>query len=131
MTVQLLVQDGTGEMELAGVREELLALGRALAGPGGEVGLSRPADPAPYSSSLEAIRWEDAEGPVIVGVPDGAAYAEINGGRESRRILAANIEDFAREADPSEHLHLEYFPEHVYLAPESQMLIVAFLAETS
>jgi hypothetical protein len=44
-------------------------------------------------------------------------------------LLAENVEGFASEADRSEHLHVDYFPGHDYLAQESDSLVVAIDAD--
>ncbi|WP_162890399.1 Imm32 family immunity protein [Streptomyces olivoreticuli] len=49
--------------------------------------------------------------------------------REPRwlEVLGENIEQFGAKSLPSDHLHIEYFPDHYYLAPDSTSLVVCLL----
>ncbi|MFD4524441.1 hypothetical protein ACFWP7_11095 [Streptomyces sp. NPDC058470] len=55
---------------------------------------------------------------------DGEALV-VEGGPQSLSLLAENIESFALEADQSDHLHVDYFPQHDYLVEGSSSLVVA------
>jgi hypothetical protein len=50
----------------------------------------------------------------------------ISGDNSKRSVLSKNLRGFAEAGSEDEHLHVEYFPNHFYLAPESAPLIFAF-----
>ncbi|MGW8781359.1 Imm32 family immunity protein [Streptomyces sp. NPDC055796] len=123
--LNVLVSDATGELALSGSRAELYAFGRQVRGGLGETGLSHVADPAPYSRSLTRALFRQAdEAEAVISVLEDGETLEVRGGPEALAHLAANIEGFAQDGDPTGHLHLEY-PGHDYLAEESDPLVVA------
>ncbi|MFD5512122.1 hypothetical protein ACFWIB_30740 [Streptomyces sp. NPDC127051] len=122
--LNVLVSDATGELALSGSRAELYAFGRQVRGGLGETGLSHVADPAPYSRSLTRVVFRQADAEAVISVLADGETLEVRGGPEALAYLAANIEGFAQDGDPTGHLHLEY-PGHDYLAEESDPLVVA------
>ncbi|MFB7781812.1 hypothetical protein ACFC1D_03710 [Streptomyces vinaceus] len=126
----VLVSDATGELELSGSRAELYAFGRQVRAGLGETALSHVADPAPYSRSLSRVTFGQAETAAVIAVLADGETLEVRGGPEALAVLATNIEGFAQESDPSDHLHLEY-PGHAYLSEESDPLVLAFDREST
>lgn len=49
----------------------------------------------------------------------------IRGGGESMAVLAANFKGFAEDGIPGEHMHIEYLPDHYYLAEGAEPLVLA------
>jgi hypothetical protein len=125
--LSLVRSDVTGEMELRGSRAQLEALAVRLRGGGsGSVPLERVADPSPYDRSLSRVVIHEGTGRVDVSLMSDGQSLLIRGGGEFLEVLAANIEVFAQQAGRGEHLPVEYFPDHYYLAEEAQSLVVAF-----
>jgi hypothetical protein len=56
----------------------------------------------------------------------------IVGPSETIEILAVNMLGLADvEPKPSYHMHIEYFPEHYYLAPSSHPLVITCISPTN
>lgn len=122
--MQVLRLDSTEEMELSGTRSELLALARSLRNDRGRHDLHGDPAPFPYSRSLSEIEVREISGGAVNISWDGSSL-KIRGGRSALDLLADNIGSFASEAADSDHLHIEYFPGHFYLSPESESLVLA------
>ncbi|MFG2594561.1 hypothetical protein [Streptomyces sp. NPDC048462] len=125
MMLKVLRGDSTGEMELSGPRSDLVALARELRSGQGEIRLEMVSNPSPYSRSLLRIKYRQASGKIKISSSGDSESLEIQGGLEPISLLAENIESFALEADQDDHLHVDYFPEHDYLASGSESLVVA------
>jgi hypothetical protein len=123
--LKVLRGDSTGEFEMSGTPSDLLALGRKLRSGEGEIFLEKVRDPFPYSRSLLRIEVHRASGKIIISSSGDGEYLDVEGRLESLSLLADNIEGFAWEADRGDHLHVDYFPEHDYLAEGSGSLVVA------
>jgi hypothetical protein len=124
--LQVLYSGETRELELSGVRPELLALGHLLRGKAGSCDLSENRHPFPYERSLSEIVFrEDPEGDTASIVAEDEIL-RIRGGREALDLLADNIESFASEADASDHCHVDS-PTYDYIAPASDPLVIAFM----
>ncbi|MGW1157846.1 Imm32 family immunity protein [Streptomyces sp. NPDC002513] len=122
--LKVLREDSTGEMELSGTRSELLALGRELRSGRGEILIPKASNPFPYDRALSRIEFQQASGKVRISPSGDGEAMEIQGELDSLALLADNIEGFALEADQGDHLHVDYFPEHDYLAEGSESLVV-------
>ncbi|GAB1817976.1 Imm32 family immunity protein [Herbidospora sp. RD11066] len=122
--LQVLRADSTAELELSGTRPELRALAQSLRSGTGRCDLSENREPAPYSRSLSGLEFQEAPGDSIRLWARGSSL-RICGGRGALDLLSENIEEFATGADHSDHLHLDYFPGHAYLAPDSDPLVIA------
>ncbi|SEE82101.1 hypothetical protein SAMN05216533_3833 [Streptomyces sp. Ag109_O5-10] len=123
--MKVLRSDSTGELELSGTRSELQFLGRQLRSGQGETLLEEVSDPFPYGRSLSRMTFRPASGKVVISSSGGSGSMDLQGGPESFSLLAENIEGFAAEADQDDHLHVDYFPDHDYLAEGSESLVVA------
>ncbi|GAA2470548.1 hypothetical protein ACFPFX_12625 [Streptomyces mauvecolor] len=123
--LKVLCGDSAGELELSGTRSELLALSRKLRSGEGETLLSKVSNPFPYSRSLSRIAVCQASGKIMISSSGDGESLDVEGKLESLHLLADNIEGFALEADQDDHLHVDYFPEHDYLAEGSGSLVVA------
>ncbi|MDX2681594.1 Imm32 family immunity protein [Streptomyces sp. NY05-11A] len=116
--------DSTGELELSGTRSELLALGRELRSGQGEISLEKVADPFPYSRSLSSMRFRRVSGKILISSSADSEALDVRGGPEALALLADNIEGFAAEADEDDHLHVDCYPDHDYLAEGSGSVVV-------
>ncbi|MFI6848954.1 hypothetical protein ACIBJD_30705 [Kitasatospora sp. NPDC050467] len=121
--------DSTGEALLLGNREELLALAEVIRSGAGRVGLAPVTDAAPYDRGLAVLEVETvAEAAVTLSVEGSSDRFRITGEPRLLDVLAANIEEYGRHADAGnslDHLHVDYFPDHYYLSPESESLVVS------
>ncbi|MFE5036809.1 hypothetical protein [Streptomyces sp. NPDC056683] len=125
MMVKVLRDDSTGELELSGTRSELRALGRQLRSGQGAVLLEKVSDPFPYSRSLSRMTFRQTSGKITISSSGDSGSVDLRGGPESFSLLADNIEGFAAGADQDDHLHVDYFPDHDYLAEGSGSVVVA------
>ncbi|MFH9552008.1 hypothetical protein [Streptomyces sp. NPDC017435] len=123
--MKVLRGDSTGELELSGTRSELLALGRELRTGRGEFPLEKVSDPFPYSRSLSWMSVRRGSGKIMISSSGDSESLDVQGGEEAFALLADNIEGFASEADGDDHLHVDYYPDHDYLAEGSGSVVVA------
>lgn len=124
--LQVLYSGETRELELSGTRRELLALGQLLRGKAGSCDLSENRHPSPYERSLSEIAFLEDPERDTASIVTKDQVLRIQGGREALDLLAGNIEDFASEADASDHCHVDS-PTYDYIAPESDPLVIAFM----
>ncbi|MGW4896802.1 Imm32 family immunity protein [Kitasatospora sp. NPDC004240] len=124
--MQVLHGVATDELELSGTRPELLTFGRLLRGREGTVELSEDVEPFPYDRSLSRIVFQEEPERDTASIIVAGGLLTIRGGREALDLLAANIEDFAAEADARHHLHVDH-PTYVFIAPGSHSLVLTFL----
>ncbi|WP_369188712.1 hypothetical protein [Streptomyces sp. R08] len=124
--LQVLYSGETGELELSGTRQGLLAFGQLLRGKAGSCDLWEDRRPVPYERSLSEIAFQEDPERATVSIVTEAQILRILGAREALDLLADNIEDFASEADASDHCHVDS-PTYDYIAPESDPLVIAFV----
>lgn len=115
-----------GEVEVSGTVAALETWADALTRDDAEITTGPGADPAPYARHLAGIRTRStASGPVELSVDEDRRMLTLTGSGESMAVLAENIRGLCREGVPGEHLHIEYFPDHFYLAESRISLVVA------
>ncbi|MFD8421256.1 hypothetical protein [Streptomyces sp. NPDC059466] len=124
--LQVLYSGGTRELELSGTRRGLLMLGQLLRGKAGSFDLSENRHPFPYERPLSEIAFREDPERDTASIVAEDQILRIRGGREALDLLADNIEDFASEADASDHCHVD-FPTYDFIAPESDPLVIAFV----
>ncbi|MDQ1042122.1 hypothetical protein [Streptomyces sp. V4I2] len=124
--LQVLYSGETRELELSGTRRGLLALGQLLRGKTGSCDLSENRHPFPYERSLSEIAFREDPERDTASIVTEDRILRIQGGRDALNLLADNIEDFASEADASDHCHVDS-PTYDYIAPESEPLVIAFM----
>ena len=126
--IHLIVRCATepGEVEVSGTVETLGEWANALTRGDVEISTSTGGDPSPYSHYLAGIcvRWT-APGLVQMSVDTERQALSFTGSGQSMKVLAENIRGLCREGVPGEHLHIEYFPDHFYLAESQISLVVA------
>lgn len=123
-----------GGIELRGNSAAMRAIAELLRGGAGKrsrVSLLHVAsEPAPYDGFLEFLDVEMlSDGRrVEVEVARKGNTLHIEGSKELMKILAENIEllvdDVGRSDISEKHLHIEYHPDHYYLAESSEPLIL-------
>jgi len=122
-----------GQIEVAGNASALLEFAAVLAAaePLTERFLMVPSDrtASPYDHFLQKMRVEKNEEKVLITKEEDTL--KISGSTQNLSQLAENIrwlasrEDAPRLSDTlRDHLHIEYYPDHFYLAPCADALIV-------
>lgn len=126
MSSDLLVRYSSklGEVDVSGRTRDLEELAGVLVTGSGLLATPIEGDPSPYEVFLSSIMMRSArEGPIVLSVDEGKGILDIFGSPNFLRLLAENIQDLCRHGVSGEHLHIEYFPGHFYLA-ESQISLV-------
>ena len=116
-----IVSDPTfGEVDLSATETELARLADLVtAGQGSLTCESEPAEP----NSLTAVEVTQTTDPgVRIQVDAARRVLVISGDPGTRAILAANLNGMAQMEGG--HLHVDYFPDHPYLAEGSAPLVV-------
>jgi hypothetical protein len=120
--------DATGEMELRGSSVQFQEFAARLRDGGeGSVSLNEVGAPSPYDRSLSRVVISGGPGKIMVALEDDGQSLLICGAGEFMAILAANIEGFAEDGTRGEHAHIEYFPDHYYLAKDAEPLVLALV----
>ncbi|MGW6443814.1 Imm32 family immunity protein [Lentzea sp. NPDC055074] len=83
-------------------------------------------DPAPYDTALAGLTVRRSNGLVRVLVSDQELVVE--GGAESLAVLADSLRGPVDLVNGRYHVHIEYFPDHFYLAEDSHPLVVSWVA---
>lgn len=123
----------SGDLELRGDTNALRKIAQLMSGPAGSrtrVQLGKPAqEPKPYDGFLAwlDIRILKENGSGIHVSRSGDALV-ISGIANMMGILADNVrllsERLEQSGETEEHIHLEYHPDHYYLAESSEPLVV-------
>jgi hypothetical protein len=110
-----------GEVHLSATERELSRLADLVTtGEGSLACESEPAEPG----ALATVEVAQATGPgVCIHVDTTRRVLVISGDAGARAILAANLTGTAQLEDGG-HLHVDYFPDHPYLAAGSVPLVV-------
>jgi len=114
------------ELELALSAETAHLLGSALRQPSADLATLVEGPPAPYAVWLPRILVRQHEsGRVTLSIDEAKSALVLEGERQYLDILAENIEGFIDDGpNPGDHLHIEYYDDHFYLAPSQISLTV-------
>lgn len=114
------------ELELALSAGAARLLGSALRRASAELAALVEGAPAPYAEWLSRIVIRERKsGRVWLSVDESGSALVVEGERQYLDILAENIEGFIDDVrSPGDHLHIEYFEGHFYLAPSDISLTV-------
>jgi len=114
------------ELELSLSAASARRLGAALRLPEAEVETAAVADAAPYDRAFAAILVRRQEsGKVTMRIDEENSALVLEGEEQYLAVLAENIEGFfSVDPEAGDHLHIEYFDEHFYLAPSGLSLVV-------
>jgi hypothetical protein len=124
--LSLVRSDTTGKMELRGSSSQFREFAARLRSEGEiSVFLDEVPDPSPYDRSLSRVVIRGGSGKVVITLMNDVQSLLICGGSELIAVLAANIEGFAEDGIRGEHAHIEYFPDHYYLAEDAEPLVLA------
>ncbi|MEE1788274.1 hypothetical protein PUR71_36065 [Streptomyces sp. SP17BM10] len=109
--------------DVSGSAEDLNRLARLVAGGEGAIDLLSSA-PVAGRRRLAGVEVRDTPGPgVLVHLDASRRVLMISGDAPARAVLAENLRETAG-LDDGGHLHIEYFPDHYYLAEGSLALVV-------
>ena len=124
--LSLVRSDATGEMELRGSSSQFKELAARLrSGKEISVSLDDVPAPSPYDRSLSRVVIRGGSGKVVISLMDDGQSLLICGGGEFMAVLATNVDGFAEDGVRGEHVHIEYFPDHYYLAQDAEPLVLA------
>lgn len=113
-------------MEVSGTVDALEEWANALTRDDVEISTSPGDGPSPYSRYLAGIRVRStAHGLVKMSVDAERQALSFTGSGQSMKVLSENIRGLCREGVSGEHLHIEHFPDHFYLAESRISLVVA------
>ena len=116
----------TGEVKVLGTRDDLHHLASLVKAGRGEVPCCEDNTPGPYNKTLSTVTIFNTPGRnVVLSVTDRGTLL-IDGDMTKLSVFAKNISGFAEAAGAQEHMHVEYFPGHFYLGPESAPVVFAF-----
>jgi hypothetical protein len=115
----------TGEIDVAMDSESARELVEALRAGRGTLRGDTTGNAAPFEGFLGRIVVRSGEPGKVRLAPDSPAGALIISGDRSRlNILADNVEALSRTSSSAgDHLHVEYFPDHFYLAENSAPVV--------
>lgn len=123
--IEVLRHIETGEIKISGDPDGMIALAEAITKAPAVVRTSLPDTTWPYDLALRQIRTETSDSPVLIDYDESEAAVQITGRQQSRDVLAESFVDFARDGKPGEHWHVEWFPDHFYLAEGGAPVVVA------
>jgi hypothetical protein len=109
-----------GELTLDASAAELSRLADAVTLGSGRL----DATTGPGGNTLTGVEVSTTPGPgVLLHVDAARQVLLISGDAGARAVLAANLRAMAEEEDGG-HLHIDYYPDHFYLAEGSVPLVV-------
>ena len=120
------------DLQIVGTASGLRSLIRGLEEKGGRLVLPcRPAQQAREHSvsAVEVISSEDFDAVIVADAAEQKRII-IEGPAEKLRILAANVRFLLSNQSPdaSQHMHVEYFPDHFYLSERTVPLEIHLVA---
>ncbi len=80
----------------------------------------------PYEQLLKAIVVENLPSRGVTFTVTNDDQLSITGDKTKMAILADNVQSIAETDDVEGHWHVEYFPDHFFLAPESFPVVFEF-----
>lgn len=115
----------TGEIDVAMDSEGARELVEALRAGQGTLHGNTTGNAAPFERFLGQIAVRSDEPGKVRLRPDSTAESLIiTGDRSCLKILADNVETLSRTSSSAgDHLHIEYFPDHFYLAENTASVV--------
>ncbi|MEU3724437.1 hypothetical protein [Streptomyces sp. NPDC031705] len=111
-------------LDVSGGAAELVALARALVAGKGSMETIASAEPSFGGTELASVEVASTSGPgVHMRVDPERGALLIEGDRPALTALAGELQSIA-EMDDGGHQHIEYFPDHHYLAAGSLAMVV-------
>lgn len=119
--------DSARELEIAANKEELLDLSKKLTENDVEINAEasgKNLSAAPYSRFLSGIQVSISSGQLVEFQVTQHGKVLLRGDRQKLSILSNVVLSFAEDWTTGEHMHIEYYPEHFYLSPNSVSTIL-------
>ncbi|MGW4685526.1 Imm32 family immunity protein [Streptomyces sp. NPDC004244] len=111
-------------VDVSGRAADLVALALALVAGKGGMETTASAEPSFGGSELASVEVVSTGGPgVRIGVDPERSVLLIEGDQQGLTALADELRSIA-EMDDGGHQHIEYFPDHHYLAAGSLAMVV-------
>jgi hypothetical protein len=116
----------TKQISIAGSREELTRLASLIRTGSGKMIGDQTVSPKPYPALLTAITIERKTGGAVTFTVAEDNSLSIAGDKNKMDLLATNVQSFAEDSPDNHHWHVEYFPDHFYLAADSFPVVFQF-----
>lgn len=121
------VRFSKGGLEIEGAKEALFWLANAVSGPPARSDLRRDSteEAHPYSVFLNRLAVEESGTKLEIRRHEDCL--RISGTKQHRQAFAEVLRDLAAGAiqGGSQHLHVEYYPDHSYLSESSDPVVVS------
>jgi len=114
------------EICIVGSRDEFRKLASIIRQTHGTVQTNQTGSPVPYEQLLKAIVVESLPTRAVTFTVTNDDQLSITGDKSKMAILADNVQSIAEADDVEGHWHVEYFPDHFFLAPESFPVVFEF-----
>jgi hypothetical protein len=114
------------EICIVGSRDEFRKLASIIRQTHGTVISNQTGSPVPYDQLLKAIVVESQPTRGVTFSVTDDHQLSIAGDKTKMAILADNVQSIAEADDVEGHWHVEYFPDHFFLAPESFPVVFEF-----
>lgn len=122
--VKILLHQATSEIDLSADRVGLSTLAELVVSGTGMMTAEDSFSDVPHQITLTQVHVHATNGqPVLITADASRQILSIAGDPAYLAVLAHNLRGMA-EADDGGHLHLDYYPEHPYLAEDSSPLVV-------
>ena len=111
---------------IVGSRNEFRKLASIIRQTQGKIQTNQTGSPVPYEQLLKAIVVESLPTRGVTFTVTNDDQLSITGDKSKMAILADNVQSIAEADDVEGHWHVEYFPDHFFLAPESFPVVFEF-----
>lgn len=107
------------ELSITGSREDFTLLASMIRKGSGAQMSNHTGSSAPYEMLLGGIVVENLPGKSVAFSVTKDNHLSIAGDAHKMVVLAENVESIAEAVDTEGHWHIEYSPDHFFLAPDS------------
>ena len=122
--MKILFYPTSGYIDLSGTADDYHALAALISAGGGTRAAEHDATDPFGGTALSCVRISTAANSmVLISIDHADGILQISGAPAPLAIFASNLESMAAD-EHGGHLHIEYYPDHPYLAPASADLIV-------
>jgi len=115
----------TKEISIVGNRRELLDLAASIRSEA-TVAANTEGSIEPYDRRLRSILVKRLPTQKVLFEVTSGGELSIAGDKAKLDILSTCITGYAKAAADHEHMHIEYFPDHFYLSPDSAPAVLSF-----
>jgi hypothetical protein len=111
---------------IVGSRDEFRMLASIIRQTHGKIISNQTGSPVPYEQLLKAIVVESLPAHGVTFSVTTDCQLSIAGDKSKMAILADNVQIIAEADNVEGHWHVEYYPDHFFLAPESFPVVFEF-----